>query len=149
MGCMLCCFHGGKKSSVHLRGLGSFRFTGLKCEPLWLSFFFGWHRGRAFKYNFRSEPGRGTLKLLPPVFCYDGPTPCLSSLGCSSWVVLSSPHVLDCPTCPLLGILLSWPGPLPSGSSSRSLFWLLQPDKVLLTDFKAFSTFSRCGSTFC
>lgn len=28
---MLCCFHGGKKSSVDFWGLGSFRFIALKC----------------------------------------------------------------------------------------------------------------------
>lgn len=31
---MLCCFHGGKKSSVDFWGLGSFRFIALKCAFL-------------------------------------------------------------------------------------------------------------------
>lgn len=58
---MLCCFHGGKKSSVDFRGLGSFRFTALKCTFLSAASF-RLHRSRKFKYNFMSELGSQAYK---------------------------------------------------------------------------------------
>lgn len=70
VGWMLCCFHGGKKSSVDFQGLGSFRFTALKCTFLSAGFF--WlHRGRKFKfkYNFTSELGSSALQNVIILVC--------------------------------------------------------------------------------